>query len=402
MAFWAVAERARAARAMDRVMMLEGQAAAGAEILKGQAAVMANAVAEGLVKRAEETFRAQDVLAQAKLAAQLKPVADTLAKFEAQVTAVEKARAEQSGGLKAQIEQLLLASAATQEEARKLSAALRRGAGVQGRWGEQMLRNVLEMAGLQAGIDFEEQVHVDADGAAHRPDVIVRLPGGAVFVIDAKCSLTAFLEAQDAIDETARAAAFARHAQSLRAHIHGLAARAYWDKLDMSPDFVAMFVPGDGFLAMALENLPGLMTDGMERRVILVTPTTLFALCKAVAYGWRIEKQGQNAAHIASLGRELYKRLSVMGGHIQSVGRALDTAVGRYNQFVGSLETQVLTQARRFEELQVDHEGRTLVELSPVETAVRPLAKLASTPAPANAVEAPALTLAEPAPTSAP
>jgi DNA recombination protein RmuC len=134
----------------------------------------------------------------------------------------------------------------------------------------------------------------------------------------------------------------------------------------------------------------------------LVTPTTLFALCKAVAYGWRIEKQGQNAAHIASLGRELYKRLSVMGGHIQSVGRALDTAVGRYNQFVGSLETQVLTQARRFEDLQADHEGRTLVELAPVETAVRPLAKLASTPAPANAVEAPALTLAEPAPTSAP
>jgi DNA recombination protein RmuC len=398
MAFWAVAERARAARAVDRAKMLESQAAAGAEILKGQAAVMANAVAEGLVKRAEETFRAQDVLAQAKLEAQLKPVADTLAKFEAQVTAAEKARAEQSGGLKAQIEQLLLASAATQEEARKLSAALRRGAGVQGRWGEQMLRNVLEMAGLQAGIDFEEQVHVDADGAAHRPDVIVRLPGGAVFVIDAKCSLTAFLEAQDAVDETTREAAFARHAQSLRAHVQGLAARAYWDKLEMSPDFVAMFVPGDGFLAMALENLPALMTDGMERRVIVVTPTTLFALCKAVAYGWRIEKQGENAAHIASLGRELYKRLAVMGGHAQAIGKALEDAVGRYNKFVGSLETQVLTQARRFEDLQVDHEGRTLVELAPVETAVRPLAKLA----PSIATDLPALTLVEAAPTSAP
>jgi DNA recombination protein RmuC len=398
MAFWAMAERARADRASDRVKALESQAATGAEILKGQAAVMANAVAEGLVKRAEETFRAQDVLAQAKLEAQLKPVADTLAKFEAQVTAAEKARAEQTGGLKAQIEQLLAASTATQEEARKLSAALRRGAGVQGRWGEQMLRNVLEMAGLQAGIDFEEQVHVDADGAAHRPDVIVRLPGGAVFVIDAKCSLTAFLEAQDAVDEAARAAAFARHAQSLRAHVLGLAARAYWDKLEMSPDFVAMFVPGDGFLAMALENLPGLMTDGMERRVILVTPTTLFALCKAVAYGWRMERQGQNAAQIASLGRELYKRLSVMGGHVQAVGRALDSAVGRYNQFVGSLETQVLTQARRFEDLQAGHEGRTVVELAPVETAVRPLVKLASV----QAADAPALTLADAAPTSAP
>jgi len=363
MAFWAVAERSRAA----------------------------SAAADGLVKRAEETI-------QARLEAQLKPVADTLAKFEAQVTAAEIARAEQSGGLKAQIEQLLLASVATQEEARKLSAALRRGAGVQGRWGEQMLRNVLEMAGLQVGIDFEEQVHLDAEGAAHRPDVIVRLPGGAMFVIDAKCSLTAFLEAQDAADEMARAAAFARHAQSLRAHVQGLAARAYWDKLEMSPDFVAMFVPGDGFLAMALETLPALMTDGMERKVIIVTPTTLFALCKAVAYGWRIENQRQNADQIAELGRELYKRLAVMGDHVHAMGKALETAVGGYNKFVRSLETRVLTQARRFEELQVDHEGRSLIELAPVETAVLTVATLA----PGVTGDAPALTLAEAAPTSAP
>ena len=136
----------------------------------------------------------------------------------------------------------------------------------------------------------------------------------------------------------------------------------------------------------------------MERRVIVVTPSSLFALCKAVAYGWRIEKQGLNAAHIAALGRELYKRLSVMGSHVQAVGKALETAAGRYNQLVGSLETQVLTQARRFEDLQADHEGRPLVELTPVETAVRPLAKLA----PADATGAPALTLAEAAPTSAP
>ena len=364
MAFWAVAERARAAKA----------------------------AADGMAKGAEETI-------QAKLGEQLKSVADTLARFETQVTTAEAARAEQGGGLKAQIEQLMLASAATQEEARKLSAALRRGAGVQGRWGEQMLRNVLEMAGLQAGIDFEEQVHVDADGAAHRPDVIVRLPGGAVFVIDAKCSLTAFLEAQNAGDETARTAAFARHAQSLRAHVQGLSARAYWDKLEMSPDFVAMFVPGDGFLAMALENLPALMTTAMEKQVIIVTPTTMFALCKAVAYGWRIEGQRQNADQIARLGRELYKRLSVMGGHVQVMGKALETAVGGYNKFVGSLETQVLTQARRFEELQADHEGRTVVELAPVEAAIRPLARLAPDP---GAADPPVLTLVDAAPTSAP
>ena len=387
---WAMAERGRAGRAQAQLGLLQSQSLSNGEILRAQAALSANAVAEELVKRATETFKAQDALAQAKLEAQLKPVADTLAKFQVQVDAIEKARAEASGGLKAQIEQLLAASTATQEEARKLSAALRRGAGVQGRWGEQMLRNVLEMAGLRANFDFQEQMHVDADGSAHRPDVVVKLPGGGVFVIDAKCSLTAFMEAQDAVDDTVREAAFVRHALSLRTHMQGLSARAYWDKLDGSPDFVAMFVPGDGFLAAALDHAPDLMSQAMERRVILTTPTTLFALCKVVAYGWRVEKQALNAAEIATLGRELYKRLATMGDHAQRVGKSLDSAVGAYNRFVGSLESQVLTQARRFEDLQVDHEGREIDELTPIETSVRELVKLA-----------PALTLAEAAPNSA-
>jgi DNA recombination protein RmuC len=136
-------------------------------------------------------------------------------------------------------------------------------------------------------------------------------------------------------------------------------------------------VPGDGFLAAALDRMPDLMTEAMDKRVLLVTPTTLFALCKAVAYGWRVEEQAANADKIAALGRELYKRLSVMGGHAASVGKALEAAVSRYNQFVGSLETQVLTQARRFEDLKVDHEGKEIPQIEPVETAVRPLAKLA-------------------------
>jgi DNA recombination protein RmuC len=207
--------------------------------------------------------------------------------------------------------------------------------------------------------------------------VVVRLPGGGVFVIDAKCSLNAFLEAQDAADEGSREAGYLRHAQSVKAHITGLAGKAYWDQFDASPDFVAMFVPGDAFLAAALERVPELMTEAMERRVILVTPTTLFALCKAVAYGWRVEKQALNAAETAALGRELYKRLSVMGAHVAGVGKALDAATQRYNQFVASLETQVLSQARRFEDLASDHEGRALPEPPTVEATIRPLAKLA-------------------------
>jgi DNA recombination protein RmuC len=251
---------------------------------------------------------------------------------------------------------------------------------VQGRWGEQTLRNVLEAAGLSHRFDFEEQFSVDTEEGRRRPDVKVRLPGGAVFVIDAKCSLNAFLEAQDAADEAGRDAALARHAQSIRGHIAGLSAKAYWDqfKAEGSPDFVAMFVPGDGFLAAALDRAPDLMTEAMDRRVLVVTPTTLFALCKAVAYGWRVEEQAKGAQQIADLGRELYKRIAVMGDHAQRLGKSLEDSVKRYNQFAGSLETQVLTQARRFEELSVDHEARNIAELAPIETGVRELTKLAS------------------------
>jgi DNA recombination protein RmuC len=376
---FALTERATAAEA--RVAMLEQQAGVQAELVKAQAAQSASAVAEALVKQTEETFRSREQLAQARLEAQLKPVAETLAKFQEQVAAVEQKRAEETGGLKAQIAQLLQASAATQEEARKLSQALRRGAGVQGRWGEQTLRNVLEAAGLAHRFDFQEQTSTDTDEGRRRPDVTVRLPGGGVFVIDAKCSLNAFLELQDAPDELTRDACGLRHVQSVRGHIQGLSAKAYWDQFDASPDFVAMFVPLDSALAAALDRAPDLMTDAMERRVVIVTPTTLFALCKAVAYGWRVEEQATNARKIADLGRELYKRIAVMGAHAGSVGKALEAAVSRYNQFVGSLESQVLTQAKRFEELKVDHEGKEIAALEPLESAVRPLTKLATSEA---------------------
>jgi DNA recombination protein RmuC len=387
---WAFLERRRAgladARAMElseraysaeaRVRMMQEQAGTQAELLRAQAAESAGAVAEALIKQTADTFRNREELAQARMAEQLKPVAESLQKFQEHVALVEKVRAEETGGLKEQIAALLLASTATQDEARKLSAALRRGAGVQGRWGEQTLRNVLEAAGLTHRYDFDEQTSTDTEEGRRRPDVTVRLPGGGVFVIDAKCSLNAFLDLQEAPDEASRAACLTRHVQSVRGHVQGLSAKAYWDQFDASPDFVAMFIPGDSILSAALEHAPDLMTEAMDKRVVIVTPTTLFALCKAVVYGWRVEEQAANAQKIADLGRELYKRIAVMGGHAASVGKALEAAVSRYNQFVGSLETQVLTQARRFEDLKVDHEGREVVQIEPLDTAVRPLTKL--------------------------
>ncbi|MBL8771408.1 MAG: DNA recombination protein RmuC [Phenylobacterium sp.] len=375
---WALRERGRANTAELKARLVEGHG----DLLAAQLTQQASSLAEEILKRNEEQVRSREQLAQARLEAQLKPVADTLQKFQEQVTAVEKARAEETGGLKEQIAQLLAASAATQDEARKLSAALRRGAGVQGRWGEQTLRNVLEAAGLAARYDFEEQASTDTEEGRRRPDVTVKLPGGGLFVIDAKCSLNAFLELQEATDDLGRDAAGLRHVQSVKGHIQGLSAKAYWDQFEASPDFVAMFVPLDSALAAALDRAPDLMSDAMDRRVVIVTPSTLFALCKAVAYGWRVEEQAVNARQIADLGKELYKRIAVMGGHASSVGKALEAAVSRYNQFVGSLETQVLTQARRFEDLKVDHQGKEIPELAVIETGVRPITKLLEAEAP--------------------
>ena len=386
---WALMERHRAAAAETRAWELrerfaetearlrvaEDQAAAQSEFLRAQAGQQAEAAAEALLKRTDETFRNRELMAQQRLEAQLKPVADTLAQFQQHVAALEKTRTEETGGLKEQLAQLMLASSATRDEARRLTEALRGNTGRRGRWGEQTCRNVLEAAGMAGRFDFTEQTSsADDDGRQQRPDFIVRLPGGGMFVIDAKVSL-AFGDAADGDEEAQARAASLRTAASMKTHVRQLSSKAYQDQFKPSPDFVAMFVPGDAFLAAALDHDPDLMTTAMASRVVIVTPTTLFALCKAVAYGWRAEEQARNAEDVAKLGKELYKRLSVMGGHAAAVGRALDTAVGKYNQFVGSLESQVMVSARRFEDLQVDHEGKDLPELAAVEPTPRALSR---------------------------
>jgi len=364
------------AAALDKIDLIEDSRVTMGEFLKAQAAQSAQAVADQMVTRATETFQAQDRVAHARMEAQLKPVADTLKAFQEQVTALEKTRNEETGGLKEQLSALMLASTATRDEARRLTEALKGNSGRRGRWGEQTLRNVLEAAGMAGRFDFTEQTsQADDQNRQLRPDVIVKLPGGGMFVIDSKVSLSAFLDIQDGDDEARRASLMAAHALSVKTHMRQLSAKAYQDQFKPSPDFTAMFVPGDAFLSAALDHEPELMTQAMEHRVVIVTPTTLFALCKAVAYGWRAEEQSKNADEVARLGKELYKRLAAMGGHAASVGKALDAAVGKYNQFVGSLESQVMVQARRFEDLHVDHEGRDLPELTAIDQAPRSLTR---------------------------
>ncbi|ESQ83438.1 hypothetical protein AEAC466_12240 [Asticcacaulis sp. AC466] len=337
--------------------------------------------ASSLLLRAEESFVAREKLALERMNSSLQPVSETLTRFEAQVKAMEEARSKNSGELEQQIKQLLTASDQTREVTQKLANSLRRGAGVQGRWGEETLRNVLQAAGLTR-FDFIEQHNLDTDEGRRRPDVVVRMPGdksNGVFVIDSKVNLTAFLDSMDALDDEARETALQRHTQALRAHVRDLSGKAYWDQFkDQSPDFVALFIPGDGFLAAALDRMPQLMNEAMDKKVIIVTPTTLFALCKAVAYGWRVEDQMKNASHIADLGRELYARLSIMGDHVSGLGGALGRAVEKYNAFIGSLETKVLTQARRFEDLQVDHQGKPLPDLTAIESQPKVANKLKS------------------------
>jgi len=367
--------RGELATADHRLALMEESRDAMGEFLKAQAAQSAEAVATQLVARATETFQAQDRVARERMEAQLKPVAETLSQLQAHVTALEKARAEETGGLKEQLGLLMAASTATRDEARRLTEALKGNTGRRGRWGEQTCRNVLEAAGMAGRFDFEEQNSSATDeGRQQRPDFVVKLPGGGMFVIDAKVSL-AFADEADGDEEAQARAMSLRTAASMKTHVRQLSSKAYQDQFKPSPDFVAMFVPGDAFLAAALDHEPDLMTQAMASRVVIVTPTTLFALCKAVAYGWRAEEQARNAEDVAKLGKELYKRLSVMGGHAAAVGRALETAVGKYNQFVGSLESQVMVSARRFEDLQVDHEGKDLPGLPPVEQAPRALSR---------------------------
>jgi DNA recombination protein RmuC len=372
----------QAREAHDRAIRAEANAEAARNsqeqvgtAFKAMSAEALEKASNDLLQRAELTFRQRDERATEKLEAQLKPVADTLTKFEAQVQAMEQARSAETGGLKEQLAQLMSASTATQHEARKLTEALRGNTGRRGRWGEQTCRNVLEAAGMAGRFDFVEQSsQTDDEGARQRPDFLVKLPGGGLFVIDAKVPLA--LDDDGEGDEEARALARSiRIAASLKTHMRQLASKGYQDQFKPSPDFVALFVPGDAFLSAALDHEPELMTQAMASRVVIVTPTTLFALCKAVAYGWRAEEQAKNADDVAKLGRELYKRLAVMGGHAASVGRALDTAVGKYNQFVGSLESQVMVQARRFEELAVDHEGKEIPAIAPVEQSPRTLSR---------------------------
>ena len=335
-------ERARAAQ--DRATILERAAAEKTALAEGQLA---------------QRFDVEQLVG---------PMRETLARVEQQLRESDVARATSHAELSQQVEFTRRGAEQLREQTQALVTALRRPE-ARGRWGELQLRRVVELAGMAAHVDFDEQVIVTG---GLRPDMVVRLAGGKNVIVDSKVSLSAYLEAASATDEATREARLAAHARHLKAHVDQLASKAYWSALQETPEFVVMFIPGEAFLAPALEHDPGLLEHALARRVHIATPTTLVSMLRTVQYAWQQEKLSENARAVFDLGRELYDRLSGLGRHLERVGKSLTSAVGSYNQAVGTLETRVLVSARRLAAL-----GVVDAELSapePISDTPRPLA----------------------------
>jgi DNA recombination protein RmuC len=288
---------------------------------------------------------------QQHLDALVAPIRDTLAQVGLKLSEVEKQRINDSAGIRTTLEAVQQANQKLEREAQSLVKALRTP-NVRGRWGEIQLKRVIELAGMIEACDFDEQPTLfNESGQRFRPDVTVRLPGGRTVVVDAKVPLHAYLNAQEAQDEPARAKYMTDHARQVRDHMQKLGSKAYWEQLDASPELVVMFLPGESFFQAALNEDVSLIEFGVEQKVFPASPITLIALLRAVEHGWREERIQKNAAEISALGAELYNRVARMTTYLEDLRRKLDGAVQTYNDLIGSYEGRVLVQARKFKDL---------------------------------------------------
>jgi DNA recombination protein RmuC len=328
------------------------------------------------LEKAGQRFTEADKASEHKLKTLLQPVEATLKRYEEGLQRVEKERVDHYAGLREAVDLVRTGQGQVRDETRNLVNALRSSPKARGRWGEQSLRNVLEQAGLSPYADFRTEVSVEGEDGRLRPDVVVRLPGGRSLVIDAKCSLNAFLDGCDEVDDDKRRGCMQAHLASIRTHAQQLGSKSYWAQFEDSADYVVMYIPGEHFLTAALEQDDGLWDWAFERKVLLATPTNLVAIARTVASIWRQERLAEAADEIASLGKELHSRVATMSEHMARMGKNLATANSAYNQMVGSFESQVLTQTRRFEALGAGS-AKSLDTPPMVEASPRPLTKMA-------------------------
>jgi len=323
---------------------------------------------------AKTQFEGFQAAAKGDIGQMLQPVRESLDKVDKQIAEIEKERVGAYSGLSVQVEEMAKHHLRLSGETQKLVNAMR-NPGVRGRWGELQLRRVIEMAGMQAHVDFAEQESFAFEEGRQRPDVIVKLPGGRIIVIDSKVPFDHYYAAgEDAgVFDEARHEALQRHAKAVRTHMTDLGRKGYWAQFQPSPDFVVMFLPDEGFFSAALRVDPALVEAGIQNHVVPATPTTLIALLRAVEFGWRQEALAENARDISDNAAELYKRLAKFGDHFQKVGRGLTTAIGSYNDAVGSMERSVLPSARKLKELRAAHDNVDMPEPTMIETMARPV-----------------------------
>ncbi|HEY6296578.1 MAG TPA: DNA recombination protein RmuC [Streptosporangiaceae bacterium] len=364
--------RARAAE--ERASLLDTRLAERFQALSADALDASTSrflqVAEGRLQAANANAATELETRRAAVEHLVGPLKDTLARVEAQLRSSDEARTRSHAALAEQVHLARQTSEQLRDQTQALVTALRRPE-ARGRWGELQLRRVVELAGMSARCDFDEQVVVASADGTQRPDMVVRLAGGKNIVVDSKVSLAAYLEAAESGDDAVRTARMEAHARHLREHVDRLAGKAYWAALSPSPEFVILFIPGEAFLAPALERDPGLLEHALAHKVHIATPTTLVTMLRTAQYAWQQEALSEHARSVFDLGHELYDRLAGLGKHVDRLGHALTKAVSAYNQTVGSLESRVLVSARRLNDLGIV--GEDLSPLAPVEETARAL-----------------------------